>query len=122
MGAPKGKYGIRSIVGCVVLPFFLWIFPGCSAGPLTGLVYTHVKAPLTKNLHDTPAPRAMPKSAKIIEVREPITGLGLNARVRSNAIGDIAKDHGLTTLYFADQEFFSILGIWTSHKVVLYGE
>jgi hypothetical protein len=24
--------------------------------------------------------------------------------------------------YFADQERFSILGIWTYHKVILYGE
>ena len=118
MVAPQVKSSVRSVSVFILI----WLIGGCSAGPLTGLVYTHVKAPLTLDLNDTPAPRAMPRSAKIIEVREPITGLGLNARVKSNAIGDIAKQHGLTTLYFADQEFFSLLGIWTSHKVILYGE
>lgn len=34
----------------------------------------------------------------------------------------IAKANGIETVYFADQEMFSILGIWTSHKVIIYGE
>ncbi len=38
-----------------------------------------------------------------------------------DAIGEIARAHGIETLYFADQELCSILGIWTSHKVILYG-
>ena len=77
--------------------------------------------PLTWDLDATPVPRDMPRDAKIIEVREPISGLGINARLNANAIGEIARAHGMKTLYFADQERFSILGIWTSHKVILYG-
>lgn len=87
-----------------------------------GIIYTRVKFPLTRDLNNTTVPQSIPKYAKIIEIREPITGLGINARLNSNAIGEIAKAHGLKTLYFADQEKFSVLGIWTSTKVILYGD
>ena len=101
----------------------LLLLAGCSsAGPLPGLLFTHVKYPLTWDLHDTPMPHSSPKDAKIIEIREPISGLGINARLNANAIGEIARDNGIKTLYFADQERFSILGIWTFHKVILYGD
>lgn len=100
----------------------IFLLAGCSStGPLPGLIYTHLKCPLTVDLHDTPLPPVAPNEAKIIEIREPISGLGINARLNANAIGEIAKAHGIRTLYFADQELFSILGIWTSQKVILYG-
>lgn len=95
---------------------------GCSStGPMPGFIYTHVTYPLTADLNATAVPQTPPRDAKIIEVREPISGLGINARLNANAIGEIARAHGIKTLYFADQERFSILGIWTSHKVILYG-
>jgi hypothetical protein len=101
----------------------LCILAGCSSvAPLPGLIFTHVKYPLTWDLHNTPMPEAMPKDSKIIEIREPISGLGINARLNANAIGEIARANGMQKLYFADQERFSILGIWTYHKVILYGE
>ncbi len=98
------------------------LLAGCSSmGPLPGFIYTRVRYPLTWDLHDTPMPQDAPNESRIIEIREPITGLGINARLSSNAIGEIARAHGIETLYFADQELCSILGIWTSHKVILYG-
>jgi hypothetical protein len=100
----------------------LILLTGCSSsGPLPGFIYAHVTYPLTRDLNVTPVPKTLPREAKIIEVREPISGLGINARLNANAIGEIARAHGIKTLYFADQERFSILGIWTSHKVILYG-
>jgi hypothetical protein len=95
---------------------------GCSIGPMSGLIYTRIKYPLTKDLNNTPVPLHAPKDAKIIEIKEPFTGLGINARLSTNAIGELAKMHGMETLYFADQERFSILGIWTHQKVILYGK
>jgi hypothetical protein len=106
------------IVGVVC--FFL--VSGCATGPLKGFVYTNVKLPLTRDLRPTPLPGTMPREGKVIEIKEPFTGLGFYARVNSNAIGDIAKKNGIETLYFADQQVFSILGVWTSYKVILYGE
>lgn len=101
----------------------LLLLVGCTTGPMPpGLIFTRVKFPLTRDLHNTPMPQTMPKDAKIVEIREPFTGLGINARLNSNAIGEIAKANGIKTLYFADQEKFSVLGIWTSTKVILYGK
>lgn len=100
----------------------LFFVSGCSTGPMPGLIYTHLRYPLTWDLHDTQRPQTPPRHAKIIEISEPFTGLSINAKLKSNAIGEIAKAHGIETLYFADQERFSILGIWTYHKVILYGE
>ena len=111
--------GIRT----AALAFMVFaVLAGCSTWPLTGLIYTNVRYPLTWDLHNTPVPQAIPKTARVIEIREPISRLGINARLYSNAIGDIAKAHGMKTVYFADQEKFSILGIWTSQKVIVYGE
>ena len=95
---------------------------GCGTGPLVGLVYTSVKLPLTVDLKSTPLPAYPPGSDRTIEIKEPFTGLGLYARVSSNALGDIARQYGVDPLYFADQEVFSILGIWKTHRVFLYGE
>lgn len=95
---------------------------GCGTGPLVGLVYTNVKMPLTRDLKSTPLPAHPPVSDRIIEIKEPFSGLGMYARVSSNAIGDIALQNGVNPLFFADQEVFSILGIWKTQRVFLYGE
>ena len=101
-----------AIMGCL---------SGCGTGPLVGLVYTNVKLPLTRDLQSTPLPELPPGSDRIIEIKEPFSGLGLYARLNSNALGDIARQNGVETLYFADQEVFSILGIWKTQRVFLYG-
>jgi|GEM_PF-1344029 len=94
----------------------------CGTGPLVGLVYTNVKLPLTSDLRATPLPAHPPGSDRVIEIKEPLSGLGLYARVNSNALGDIARKNGVDPLYFADQEVFGILGIWKTRRVFLYGE
>lgn len=113
----KGK---RFFLGVLIVVVVLVC--GCSVGPLHGLVYTRVKFPLTKNLNNTPVPLTAPQDAKIIEIKEPFTGFGITTKLSTNAIGELAKAHGIETLYFADQERFSILGIWTHEKVILYGK
>jgi len=40
----------------------------------------------------------------------------------SNAIGDIAKQNGIETVYFADLETMSILIIWNQYTVHVYGQ
>jgi hypothetical protein len=112
----------RQITALLLAAALAFGLTACGTGPLVGLVYTHVKLPLTRNLHATPVPTTPPRSDRVIEIKEPITGLGLYARVNSNAIGEIARHNGLKRLYFADQEVFSILGIWKTHRVILYGE
>jgi hypothetical protein len=115
--APRGRF--KALL--LVLTLFVGL-TGCATGPLVGLVYTNVKLPLTLDLKATPVPLRPPDSDRIIEIKEPFTGLGMYARVSANAIGEIARKHGVATLYFADQEVFSILGIWKTNRVFLYGE
>lgn len=109
-----------------VLPLMLlltaWLCAGCSVNRPIGLIYTNIKVPLTENLNVTPVPGSGPNSGRTLEIREPVTGVGISAKVDSNAIGDIAGKHGMQTLYFADQQIFSILGIWNSNRTILYGE
>lgn len=107
----------------LLLSAILMVCPtGCGTGPLVGLVYTNVKLPLTRDLKAAPMPARPPRSDRIIEIKEPLTGLGMYARVNSNALGDIARQSGMSPLYFADQEVFSILGIYKTHRVILHGE
>ena len=110
------------IVWFIVAMAMLVGLSGCGTGPLVGLVYTNVKLPLTLDLKSTPMPAHLPGSDRIIEIKEPFTGLGMYARVNSNALGDIARQNGVDPLYFADQEVFSILGIWKTQRIFLYGE
>ncbi|MFZ1984892.1 MAG: hypothetical protein WAU91_10795, partial [Desulfatitalea sp.] len=48
-----------------------------------GLIYTNTRYPLTENLHNTPMPANPPSNGRTLEIKEPITGLGLYARVDS---------------------------------------
>jgi hypothetical protein len=106
----------------LLLPLALLVcLTGCGTGPLIGMAYTNVKLPLTEDLNVTPVPATPPDSDRVVEVKEPITGVGMYARVSVNAIGEIALQNGVETLYFADQEVFSILGVWKTHRVFLYG-
>lgn len=115
--SPPNRRWIAQLLAMVVL----LCLSGCGTGPLIGLVYTNVKLPLTADLNATPVPDTPPASDRIVEIKEPFTGIGMYARVSVNAIGEIALQNGVETLYFADQEVFSILGVWKTNRVFLYG-
>jgi hypothetical protein len=106
---------------CLFMIFACLVLVACGIRP-HGLIYTNIRLPLTEDLDHTPVPQFDPGSARILEIKEPFTGLGIYARVHSNAIGDIARENGMQTLYFADQEIFSILGVWKTHRTLLYGK
>jgi hypothetical protein len=93
----------------------------CAPRPI-GLIYTNIRLPLTKDLDHTRVSSRQPDSGRVFEVKEPFSGVGIYARVNSNALGDIAIHNGMRTLYFADQQIFSILGVYKVNKTILYGE
>ena len=111
----------RSAAWLALAMLLLACLAACGTGPLIGLVYTNVQLPLTTDLNATPVPATPPDSDRVVEIKEPFTGAGIYARVSVNAIGEIALQNGVETLYFADQEVFSILGVWKTHRVFLYG-
>ena len=116
----------RLIVFVCLLPS-LFILAGCltfgrmGSGVLKGYVFKSIRVPLTMNLDNTPS-SIFQSNGKIIKIEEPFSGYGFYAEFNSNAIGDIAKKHGLNKVYFADLEIFSILGIFKYKEVHIYGE
>ena len=118
--AMLSKQSVRLTVCLGMAALFCGVW-GCAVRP-RGIVYTNMRLPLTRNLHHSPTPLKAPNTGRTLEIKEPISGLGLYVQVDSNAIGEIAHKNGMQTLYFADRQFFSILGIWTTDKTILYGE
>jgi predicted enzyme related to lactoylglutathione lyase len=107
--------------------FIALVSTGCGAvvknghAVLVGAVYTRVKFPLTTDLDQTPA-AVDTGGGKVVRIKEPFSGYGIYAEFDSNAIGEIAKRHGLKTVYYADIERLSILGIWRHDEVIVCGE
>lgn len=118
----------KKLTGCACLAAVIaLVSTGCGAvvknghAVLIGAVYTRVKFPLTTDLNQTPA-GVDTGGGKIVRIKEPLSGYGIYAEFNSNAIGEIAKSHGLKTVYYADVERLSILGIWRNDEVIVYGE
>jgi cell division protein FtsL len=89
------------------------MFTGCAS---TGILYTHVTTPLDTNMSHTPSGVAEAEG----EVKE--LALYVSALWDSNAIGDVAKEHGMEIVYYADLEILRILGIWSEYTVHVYGK
>jgi hypothetical protein len=105
-----------------------WVLAGCTypftadSDVLSGVVYAKYKIPLTRNLHRTPNEVVIHAGGKVIRIKEPITGYGIYAEFNVNAIGDIARHYGITTVDYADQEIFNVLGVWRHDRVIITGE
>ena len=81
-----------------------------------GLLYTHIKTPLDTNMTQTPADgKSLHGDLKHIH-------FFVDVLYDSSAIGDIAKQNGIETVYFADLETRSILIIWNQYTVHVYGK
>ncbi|MEN9844951.1 MAG: hypothetical protein RIS36_98 [Pseudomonadota bacterium] len=87
-----------------------------------GIVYTDTTQPLCKDLRSTTlGGRSASGSSKRVEI--PTTRVDIGAEWDSRAIGDIAKEHGMTTVHGCDSRRESILfGIWRRDEVIIYGE
>ncbi len=87
-----------------------------------GIIYTDTKQPLCKDLRSTTlGSKTASGSSKRVEI--PTTRVDIGAEWDSRAIGDIAKEHGITTVHGCDSRRESILfGIWRRDEVIIYGE
>ena len=86
--------------------------------PAIGIIYTHTTKPLDVNMNQTPV--------GILESKSDVKHVSINAYLQfmwdSNTIYDIAKEGGIDTVYYADLETFSVLGIWNQYTVHIYGK
>ena len=100
------------------------LLTGCTIlgqDPIAGYLVTHTTVPYTADLHDTPF-TGDGRGNTIVRIRKPFSGYGIYTELNSNAIGDIGREHGLETVYFADLQTFSLFSVWRSQTLILYGE
>ncbi len=83
----------------------------------TGCVYLHVTEPLDVNFARTPA-AAQHEGGSVKRV----SYAWADVQWSTNAIGDIARQNGITRVHYADVETLRILGVWTERWVHVYGE
>jgi hypothetical protein len=94
---------------------------GCSFRA-RGLLYTDTIQPLCKDLRATPLGlKRGDGSSKRIQI--PTTRFDITAEWDSRAIGDIAKENDIETVYGCDSRIQSLLmGLWRKDTVIVYGE
>lgn len=86
---------------------------GCASH--VGLVYTHTREPLSVDFDRTPVVTEG-AAGDVKEIQYYVRVLW-----SSNAIGEVAKQHGFERVYYADLERLSVLGIWRQEWVHVYG-
>lgn len=92
---------------------FMPVLSACT----TGLVYTHTTRPLDLNLGGTEIGETR-FTGEILHLQYK----GLSTAWDSNAIGAIARKNEMETIYYADLEFLSVLGLWNRYTVHVYGK
>ena len=93
---------------------------GCANGVLfnNGL-YSHITLPLTFNTRPTQMQSVTKLGRGDIEHFQ----YQVSIEMGSNGIGDVAKRHGMETVYYADLEKQSFLfGIWRREFIHVYGK
>lgn len=93
-----------------------------ACGLTRGILYTDTTQPLCVDARGTGlGTREARSSSKRVQI--PTTRLDLTAEWDTRAIGDIARQHGITTVYSCDSRRESILlGLWRRDEVIIYGE
>lgn len=94
---------------------------GC--GVITrGIIYTDTTQPLCKDARRTTlGSKSGSGSSKRVEI--PTTRVDIGAEWDSRAIGDIAKEHGISVVHSCESRRQSVLfGIWRRDEVIIYGE
>ncbi len=115
---------LRSILSAALL-----LTGGCAAysngsfiGTIGGGLYSHTIEPLTFNKDPTEVRESMKRATgSIMQVSDPLSS-ALGVRMGDNGLGEVAKKHGIETVYYADIERWRVLfGLWSRDVVHLYG-
>lgn len=110
---------IYRLIAIVLIAFVLPLW-GCRLVPPTidGLLFKHTIEPLDLDMNQTPV-GTKARSGSIKHIQYSYIGASWD----SNAIGDIARQRGIETIYYADIETVSVLlRIFNFYTVHVYGE
>ena len=102
----------------LMLFFIVLLIPACANGVLFNGLYTHITTPVTFNQK----PTELKDSQMLGRGRIEHIQYQISIEVGSNGIGDIAKKHGMETVYYADMERQTFLfGLWQREFIHIYG-
>jgi hypothetical protein len=106
----------------IIVSAFILMAHLVGTGCTSGFVYTNVIRPLSTDMDQTPlGGKTFAINSK--RIQEPLTGFDLSAEWDSRAIGDAARNGGLTTVYFADLQTISVLGgLWKQQIIRVRGD
>jgi hypothetical protein len=121
MGMPRISELLERLARSLAVAFLFLSCSGCGVVS-RGLLYTDTTQPLCVDARGTIlGTRVAAGSSKRVEI--PTTRIDISAEWDSRAIGDIARAHGITTVYGCDSRRQSLLlGLWRKDEVIIYGE
>jgi hypothetical protein len=85
-------------------------------------LFMHTVEPLTFNREATKLKETERKAVgRISQFQYPVSA-AISVRLGKNGLGDVAKMHGINTIYYADLERWSaVFGLWSQDIVHVYG-
>ena len=92
-----------------------------SSGCVSGAIYSHTTVPLDVNFESAPQ-KTDHRGPSWKTLAIPVYYGRLRFDWGSTAIGDAARRAGIESVYYADLETLSVLGIWTQRTIHVYGE
>jgi hypothetical protein len=106
---------MKRIKRMTLVPVLTLLLTGCL---FRGGLYSHTVVPLTFNRDATEVAKSWSQARGEIEQIQ----FYVTVQVGENGIGDVAKKHGIETVYYADLETRSVLfGIWREDIIHVYG-
>ncbi len=89
-------------------------------------LFAHTTEPLTFNKNPTEIMTCESEArGRINQFQNPVSGpivVPISIRLGKNGLADVAKEHGINTIYYADIEHWSVFfGLWSSDIVHIYG-
>ncbi len=90
--------------------------------PPKGLIYTHVKHPITADYNGNPTGSAVKshRSKKIIYIHDWLL-TGFSAGLDDAKVSSIAREGGISEVSYAEVEVTEILGFYAEFDVTVYG-
>jgi len=108
----KANWRLTILLTLLLLP------SGCASG----LLYTDIIRPECTDMRGTGLGNKTARGGAY-RVELPTNRIDLIAEWNSKAIGDIAKNNGINTVYGCDQRTISVLGgIFRKEEIIVYGE
>lgn len=114
---------MKRIINVSVLVAMTLFSAGCSRALLfnNGL-FSHTVEPLTFNREPTEVMNSEQRAlGRINQFQHPLIS-AVSVRLGKNGLGEVAREHGINTIYYADLERWSAaFGLWSMEVVHIYG-